>query len=134
MIRRNAARALVTALLLIGALSMTASADIRDITWKIVTIRGVAPPDATRTSFTLGADGRFAGTVGCNRLGGQATLDGNALKFGPVFGTRRACDAPLMQAEQRFSDALAEVRTWRQAGAGVELVDGSGAIVVALQR
>lgn len=134
MIRRNAALVLIAALLWLGALPMTASAEIRDVTWRIAAVRGVAPPDVGRTSFTLSGDGRLSATVGCNRLGGQAAVGAGTLSMGPLIGTRRACDAPLMDAEQRFGDAIAMVRSWRQAGERLELLDGSGTVVITLQR
>ena len=131
MIRRNAVLAV---LLLLGALPMTAAAEIRDVAWKIAAIRGVAPPDVSRTSFTVSADGQLAATVGCNRLAGQATVGEGTLRVGPLRGTRRACQPPLMETEQSFGDAIEAVRTWRQAGQRVELLDASGAVVITLQR
>ena len=56
----------------------------------------------------LHADGgRVSGSSGCNRISGGYSLDGAALSFGPLAGTRRACAPALMELEQRFLTALA---------------------------
>ena len=37
------------------------------------------------------ADGNVAGSTGCNRYGGPYTADGDAIEFGQISSTQRAC-------------------------------------------
>lgn len=79
--------------------------------WRLIALPGA--PDASvdqaaRAHIMLHADGgRVSGSSGCNRVSGGYSLDGAALSFGPLAGTRRACAPALMELEQRFLTALA---------------------------
>lgn len=96
---------------------------------------GAAPLPATpRPDITFAAEGRAYGSSGCNRFMGGFTLDGAALRFDPIAGTRMACEPPAMEVEQRFLDALAAVRGWRLEGPALLLTDGAGATVMRLLR
>ena len=103
-------------------------------TWRVEAIGGSALPAAPRTDITFAAEGRVHGTGGCNRFMGGYTLDGATLRFGPIAGTRMACEAPAMEQETRFHDALATVRGWRRDGPSLLLTDGVGATVLRLVR
>jgi heat shock protein HslJ len=51
---------------------------------------------------------RTSGSSGCNRFTGAFQIDGTALKFSPLAGTRRAClDAELQRVEASFLKLLA---------------------------
>lgn len=100
--------------------------------WRVEAI-GPAPLPATpRADITFTAEGRAHGSSGCNRFTGGFALDGAALRFEPVAGTRMACEAPAMALEQRFLDALAAVRGWRKDGAALLLTDNTGTTVIRL--
>lgn len=97
--------------------------------WRAEAIGAAPRPDITFTT-----EGRAHGSSGCNRFVGGFTLDGAALRFEPIAGTRMACEDPAMTVEQRFLDALAAVRGWRMEGGALLLTDGAGATVLRLQR
>ena len=50
--------------------------------------------------------GRIAGSTGCNRYVGDATVARDVLSLGGIGSTRRACPPALMDQEQRFLNAL----------------------------
>jgi heat shock protein HslJ len=62
-------------------------------------------------------DGRAGGSGGCNSFGGEYTIQGSELTFGPLMSTKRACvDAGWMRQEQRFFQALHSARAFELAG------------------
>lgn len=90
--------------------------------WKLVELDGATvppPPDrpdsAREAHLVLHADGRLAGSDGCNRLMGRYALDGGKLSFGEIAATRMAC-AGLDGADARFQAALAAVQGWQVQG------------------
>ena len=103
------------ALLLVAAAAppTAAAAPIIGREWVAEDILGKGVVDRSRTSITLGPDGRAFGLGGCNRWNSGYALAEDRLSFGPAAVTRMACLAPLDEQEQRFFQALAAVRRWR---------------------
>ncbi len=95
---------------------------------------GAAPPDLVGTEWLLedlGAGsvlegvqstiafpepGRVAGSGGCNRYMGAATITGDRVEIGPLAGTKMACPPAVMEQERRFLDALAKVERLERDG------------------
>jgi META domain len=73
------------------------------------------------------ADGRVAGSTGCNRFTAEYTLDGQALQIGEVASTRMACVPPADEVERAYLDALGRVARWRVDDGELVLLDGDGA-------
>jgi putative lipoprotein len=73
--------------------------------------RGVA--DRVRSTLTFGADGRVAGSGGCNRIAGSYTLAGEAITFGQMISSMMACPPAVGEQEQRFLQALGQAKRWR---------------------
>lgn len=57
-------------------------------------------------------DGTVSGSAGCNRFTGDYEASGESLSIKPLATTRMACDAELMEQEQRFLAALQSATTW----------------------
>ena len=70
--------------------------------WRIEEVRGAGPFDASKTLFEIAADGRVGSTIGCNRIVGEPSVDGETIAFGPMTATRMACSPPLDQLETRY--------------------------------
>lgn len=68
--------------------------------------------------------GRLSGSSGCNRYTTSYELDGEALKLGPVAGTKIACTPPAGAVESAFTAALPRVAKWRTDGQELVLLDG----------
>ena len=69
------------------------------------------------------ADGRVAGSTGCNRFTGAYTVDGDALELGQIASTRRACVPPADAVERAFLAALERVAAWSVEGDELTLHD-----------
>lgn len=102
--------------------------------WVVEAIGATPLASSHRADITFTAEGRAHGTTGCNRFMGGFTLEGAALRFSPIAGTRMACEPAAMDQEQRFHDALAATRGWRMDGAALVLTDGAGGTVLRLVR
>lgn len=91
--------------------------------------------EGTVVTAEFGADGRVAGSGGCNQFNGAYTLDGAALAIGPIAATRRACLAPEGVGEQEaaYLAALARVATWSFQDGRLRLRAADGALQVELR-
>jgi heat shock protein HslJ len=77
-------------------------------TWALTELLDGGGPDAAVSSVAaeaeleLGADGRLAGSTGCNRLmGGYELEDGSLVVTGPLATTRMACVDPAATQQER---------------------------------
>lgn len=102
--------------------------------YRIVSVAGADTLDIARARAEFAGNGRFAATVGCNRLAGIPTIDGSRLTFGPMMATRMACVPPLDQAERAYLEALRGVRSYRLAGATLTFLGEDGEALVTLKR
>jgi heat shock protein HslJ len=102
--------------------------------WRITAVAGVDALDAARTRAEFAANGRFASTVGCNRLATSATVSGAKLTFSPVIATRMACPGALGEIEHAYGAALEGVRGYSLAGATLTLRGEDGSALVTLER
>lgn len=84
--------------------------DLTGSSWKLVTLQGspVSGDEAITLEFL--ADGKLAGSAGCNRYGGGYTLQGVAFQTGALFSTKMACPEPAMQQETAYLQALDAMR------------------------
>jgi putative lipoprotein len=90
--------------------------------WLAEDIGGRGVIDNAQTTITFDAEGRVAGSGGCNRYFGPVTIEGSAISFGDIGATRMACVPALMDQEQKFFDALAATRSYRFDDPGNKLV------------
>jgi putative lipoprotein len=105
-----------------NTMAETTSADLIGSTWLAEDIGGRGVIDNAQTTITFDAEGRVAGSGGCNRYFGPVTIDGSAISFGDLGATRMACVPALMDQEQKFFDALAATRSYRFHDPGNTLV------------
>nr|WP_059391630.1 META domain-containing protein [Pseudomonas toyotomiensis] len=68
--------------------------------------------DRSHLTVTFAADGRAHGHAGCNHWFAGYTLKDDAVRFETPGSTRKMCAPSLMEQEQRFLAALAEVQRW----------------------
>ena len=83
--------------------------------------RTAAVPDADAT-LTFAEDGTVTGSGGCNSLGGNYTVDGDAVTFSDFTMTLMACDGALMEQEGAVTQVLSGI-------AQFEIKDGTLTIV-----
>jgi copper homeostasis protein (lipoprotein) len=107
--------------------ALFASTAMEKTHWRAMQLAGAsaATSDPTREAHLVLEGGRLSGSDGCNRIRGSYELDGNAVRFGQVAGTRMACpdtgDVP-----RRFGNVLMSARRWRILGSWLDLFDAAG--------
>ena len=82
-------------------------------TWQIEDIDAAGIVDSSMITMQFAADGRVAGSTGCNRYFAGVSLRDDQLSFSQAGSTRRACAPALMDQEQRFLEALQGVTRYR---------------------
>jgi heat shock protein HslJ len=101
--------------------------------WRLVAVRGVAPPAGADVTLSFGPDGRVSGDGPCNGFGGTFTYEAASgrLALGDLVSTKRACVDPARgQLETAYFEAL---RTATEASGDPEgrlVLTGSGAELV----
>jgi heat shock protein HslJ/uncharacterized lipoprotein YbaY len=100
--------------------------------WVVEDIGGAGVIDAARVTLGFAAGGRVAGTGGCNRWFAGYTLTGEGLTFGEAGATMMACAPALMDQEQRFFAALAQVTRFDiDATGALRLIAGDAPVITA---
>jgi heat shock protein HslJ len=106
------APALSTALLLTGCTSTPAPTLPLGTPYQVEWIGERPLVDRSHLTVTLGADGRAHGHAGCNRWFASYQTKGNQLSFSQAGATRMMCAPALMEQEERFLQALGQVKRW----------------------
>lgn len=95
----------------------------------------VSTHGGSTVTMAFSADGRFAGSAGCNRYTGLFQTEGKRFRFVAPAATRKMCaDPKLMEQEQAFLKALEAVTTMRIEGSTLEFRDAGGALQVLARR
>lgn len=108
--------------------------------WRITMLDTLAiPADTGRRAPHLqitesGGALRYSSTVGCNGVGGDATIDGDRITFGPGMSTRMWCGDVLNDRETRLHTALSGTRRWVITGDTLELRDDGGTRVARFEK
>jgi heat shock protein HslJ len=96
--------------------------------WLLVELEGKAvstlprPPD-----IEFQAEGRAAGSGGCNRFTTGYKVTGKTLQFGRIASTRMAClAADAMEWEDRYLDALQKTASFQRSGSELVLLGAKG--------
>ena len=100
--------------------------------WRVVEI-GTLVAGAAETTLEVAQDGTVSGAGGCNGYGGEATITGGAIDFGPLISTQMACEPAIMDQELAYFTALETVQGWRHQGGDLVLFDASAQSVVRLE-
>lgn len=118
--------ALAAALLLAACAGGDGTAALAGRDWRLIAIgqAPVAAPDRTTLRFL--EDGRIAGEGGCNRYSGAAELSEDAVRFGPILATKRACEPEVTRQEVRLFEGLREAAAWRLENGELSLRDANG--------
>jgi heat shock protein HslJ len=92
--------------------------DLPGTEWRLVSL-GPSGAEAdvvqgTTVTIKFGEDGRAGGSTGCNTYGGTYEVRGDAIAFGRLVSTRRAClDQNANEQERRFLAALEAASRFR---------------------
>ena len=108
--------------------------------WKITGINNgrnalVSTVGGSTVTMAFAADGKVAGSAGCNQYTSRYEAEGSTFRFSVPAATRTMCaDAGVMEQEQAFLKALEAVRTMRIEGSRIEFRDDQGALQVTASR
>lgn len=95
-------------------------------TWLLEDLAGRGVIDDSHVTLQFLVDGKVAGSGGCNRYSGSATLKGSQITFTPLASTRMACAPALMDQETRYLDALTKADTVAYDKTGALLIGVKG--------
>ena len=108
------------------------SAELVGSEWRVTQIGGVAVAPNSGAAISFGADGRFHGNAGCNRMFGTYRTDGATLSLSNAGLTRMLCAPAEMEQEREFVELLGQVNSYRIDPAGsLVLTTRTGAEIVA---
>lgn len=93
--------------------------------WRLIGFGDATEPGEVEVTLRAEADGKIAGTSGCNRYSGAWMPGDGGAKVGPLAATKMACPPPRMEIEARYLEALESVRGWRRHVDGIVLVDAA---------
>jgi len=105
--------------------------------WQLVSYG--SPSDQTaaapnvETSIEFGDDGRMSGNVGCNGFGGDYTVDGDQIEFGPVMSTMMFCEAVAEQESSTLA-VFQETATLVLDGDTLTITSADGNSSIVLER
>ena len=105
-----------------------------DVLWTATSIGGEPVLPQTKVTFSIAADHRAGGSGGCNNYFTEASFATPPLTFGPIAGTRMACDPAVMAQEARFFAALEATAGYDLSGDTLKLVDAAGIPLAGLIR
>jgi heat shock protein HslJ len=94
--------------------------------WVLASLGGNPPVENTVVTLNFNTDGNAGGNDGCNIYGAPYTVDGNALKFGVIFGTLIACEEPIMSQANAYRQALEQTSQFAIANDTLTLSDAGG--------
>jgi len=95
--------------------------------WALAELMGKPPMAGTGISAEFTADGKVAGSAGCNRYSGTYTISGSNITFSsPMAMTMMMCEQAVMDQESAYMQALGEAKTFAIQGDQLTLTGGDG--------
>lgn len=95
--------------------------------WTLASLPGTAPVAGVTPTAEF-ADGRIAGTDGCNRYTGSYEVVGGALRVSRLASTMMACAPDVAAQAKAFTDALTAAHSLRVADGRLELRAADGTV------
>jgi heat shock protein HslJ len=102
--------------------------------WLAEEIGGEPVAGGGQPTLRFTGDGRAGGSGGCNSYSAPVNIDGEGMAFGRLASTRRACEPPLLDQEQKFFIALAGVRSFNLEAGRLTLLDTAARPLVQLSH
>jgi heat shock protein HslJ len=87
----------------------------------------------TDVTASFDADGRVAGSAGCNRFSGGYTSAGTSMTFSTLATTRMNCPGLVMAQESAFLGAMGNVASVHIEGTTLSLLDGHDRVLLSFE-
>ncbi len=84
--------------------------------------------------INFGAEGRFSGFAGCNRIMGRYAVENGLLSISPIGATRMACAPEVMARETEFLVMLGKARGAKVENGVLRLFDEAGGELGTLEQ
>lgn len=108
--------------------------ELFDTLWSVTSIGGRPVAGPRPPTLSIAPDHRAGGFGGCNNYFTEASINAQALTFGPAAATRMACAPDLMTDEAAYFTALGAVASYELEGQGLRLLDAAGVPLIGLVR
>lgn len=108
--------------------------ELFDTLWTATSIGGRPVAAPRPPTLSIAPDHRAGGFGGCNNYFTEASVDTEALTFGPAAATRMACAPDLMNEENAYFTALSAVASYELDDQGLRLLDAAGVPLIGLVR
>lgn len=79
-----------------------------DTKWELTRWPGKTLPTAAKATLNVSEGSKIGGKSFCNSYGGNAVINGNAIQFSKIFGTKMYCEA-VGDAENKYYADLEKV-------------------------
>ncbi len=120
---------------LAAAAPAMAQSDLTGTSWLAEDIMGAGVVDRAQSTLQPLAEGRVAGSSGCNRFTGMGVLAGGKVEIGTLATTRMACPPAIMDQEAKYLKALAAARRYEIGKDGLmRFFDENGAAILRFSR
>jgi heat shock protein HslJ len=101
--------------------------DLTGKVWALTELKGNPPVAGTGISAEFTADGKVAGSAGCNRYSGTYTVSGSNITFSTQMAmTMMMCEQAVMDQETAYMQALSEAKSFAVTGDQLTLSGGDG--------
>jgi heat shock protein HslJ len=111
-----------------GRGELLSSNKLTGVEWRVSELSGHAVVSSVNRQqpfiFFDEAKKQASGYAGCNRFFGGYELEGEALRFGPIGATKRACPDLEESVETEFFKILDATHGWRIVDGKLELLNG----------
>jgi heat shock protein HslJ len=109
-----------------GKRAQLSAATLVRTSWIAEEIDGRRVLDQVQSTITFESETRLVGSTGCNQYFAPLKISSPNIAIGRGGSTRRACQPPVMEQENRFLAALEAASSYRNKDGILELLDGSG--------
>lgn len=97
--------------------------------WTLTEWPGKTLPPSGRATLSIGEGNRVGGKSFCNTYGGTATINGNAIQFSQLMGTKMYC-ADFAAAEDNYLSDLQKVNAGRIAAGKLYLLKDEQVLLI----
>ncbi|GAB1470438.1 hypothetical protein MASR2M66_13150 [Chloroflexota bacterium] len=101
--------------------------------WELVSYNKTPAVSGVDTSITFSPDGKLSGNVGCNGFGGDYSVDGNKITFGPIASTLMFCEN-VAEQESGTLAVFQESATFVLDGNMLTITSADGASSIVLKQ
>lgn len=76
----------------------------KDTKWELTRWPNKTLPASAKATLNISGGNKIGGKSFCNTYGGNAVINGNAIQFSKIFGTKMYCEAVGKEENQYYAD------------------------------